>query len=80
MSRRKRRAAHDQRFSRYAFRIVEAKGFDLGPDIVNLENGGLDLRLANETAGFLAAFDQTGLGELAHDLVHGHARTVILIG
>jgi len=60
--------------------IVEAKGFDLGPDIVNLKNGGLNLRLADETAGFLAALDQTGLGELAHDLVHRHARTVILIG
>lgn len=60
--------------------IFQAKGFDFRPDIVDFENRGLDLRLANETAGFLAALDQAGLHKLAHDLVDGHAGAIVVGG
>ena len=63
-----------------AVTIGQAEGLHFVADIVDIEHGRLRPRLGDIAAGLAAALDQSGIGELRQRLVHGHARTAILLG
>src|SRR5690348_859231 len=50
-----------------------AKGEDLGPDVVDLQDRGLGLRPPDKGSRLATAFDQASTSELGEHLAHGHA-------